>query len=156
MKIKLITVGTKPPSWIQTGIDEYTKRLPKHIHFEQVLVAGAHRTQNTSAQTYQHIEAKAIESVLLPHAKTIAFDERGDAFSTQQLATYVSEWQMQAVDINWVIGGADGLADTLKAKADALWSLSALTLPHALARLLVIEQLYRASTLLAGHPYHRS
>ena len=156
MKLKLIYVGTKPPSWIQTGIDEYTKRLPKHWHFEQVLVPGAHRTANGNAHDYQLTEAKHIETALIPGSKVIAFDEHGKTLSTEQLAASLHDWQMQGIDMSFVIGGADGLAEGFKAKAHAIWSLSALTLPHALARLLVTEQLYRAASLLAGHPYHRS
>jgi 23S rRNA (pseudouridine1915-N3)-methyltransferase len=156
MKLKLIYVGTKPPTWIQTGIDEYTKRIPKHWHFEQVLVPGAHRQSNGNAVDYQLTEAKNIEATLTPGATIITFDEHGKSISTEQLATTLGDWQMQGIDANLIIGGADGLAEGLKAKADARWSLSALTLPHALARLLVVEQLYRAASLLAGHPYHRS
>lgn len=156
MKLKLICVGTKPPAWIQTGLDEYTKRIPKHWHFEQVLVPGAHRTPNGNPQDYQLTEAKHIETALIPGGKHIAFDEHGKSLSTEELATTLNHWQMQGIDMNFLIGGADGLAPRLKTHAHAVWSLSALTLPHALARLLVVEQLYRAASLLAGHPYHRS
>lgn len=156
MKLKLICVGTKPPAWIQTGIDEYAKRIPKHWHFEQTLVPGANRHTQAKAQDYQLVEAKHIEAALLPSAKIIAFDERGESISTQQLAKSLSDWQMHGIDVNWIIGGTDGLADSLKAKANAIWSLSAFTLPHALARLFIVEQLYRATSLLTGHPYHRA
>jgi len=156
MKLKLICVGAKPPAWIQMGLDDYTKRLPKHWHMTQILVPGAVRQRHGQAQDYQAIEAKQIEAVLTPGATLILFDEQGKPLSTQQLTDTLQNAQMQGSDIDWVIGGADGLASSLKARADALWSLSACTLPHALARLLVIEQLYRAASLMAGHPYHRS
>lgn len=155
MRLKLICVGAKPPTWIQTGIDEYTKRLPKHWHVEQRLLAGADRTRPASALDYQLAEAKLIQAALTPGAKTVVLDEHGQSFSSQTLADTLATWQMHDGHIDFVIGGADGLAPTLIQQAYTSWSLSQLTLPHALARLLLIEQLYRAASLISGHPYHR-
>ena len=146
MHVTILSVGHKMPAWIQEGFHEYQRRMPPEIRVELTEL----KPDKTKAD-----EAKRILAALPDGATLLALDERGKAISTQGLSVMLSEWMRDASHPVFAIGGADGLADEVKARADKLISLSLLTLPHQLVRVVLAEQLYRAWTILARHPYHR-
>ena len=146
MRVTILSVGHKMPAWIQEGFHEYTRRMPPEIRVELVEL----KPDKSPAD-----EAKRILAAVPDGATVLALDERGKAISTQGLSVMLSEWMRDASHPVFAIGGADGLGDEVKARADKLISLSTLTLPHQLVRVVLAEQLYRAWTILARHPYHR-
>ena len=146
MRVTILAIGHKMPSWIQEGFNEYTRRMPPEIRVELVeLKPGKDRNE----------EGRRMLDALPDGATLIALDERGRAVTTQGLSVMLSEWMRDASHSALAIGGADGHSDAVKERAAKLISLSALTLPHQLVRVVVAEQLYRAWTILARHPYHR-
>lgn len=155
MRIRLLTISHKQPGWVQEGTAEYERRLPKEWHFQVLEVKPEARTQGQPPEKVQAAEAKRLLAAAGRGVRLVALDERGDAWSTQQLANWLRRWQQDGRDVALLVGGADGLDPELKAAADQRVSLSALTLPHGLVRVVLVEQLYRASTILSGHPYHR-
>ena len=155
MRIRLIVVGQRLPPWVQAGCEEYMKRLPREWNFELVAVKAANRPGNTPAGTAMQAEARAIADAVLPGMRRVALDERGQQSTSAKLAERLALWQRDGRDVALIIGGADGLAPEIRQSADEALSLSQMTLPHGLARLVLLEQLYRASSLLKGHPYHR-
>lgn len=155
MKLRLLAVGHKMPSWVEQGFAEYAKRLPADCAIELVEIAPGHRAKNTSKEKAMQQEAEALKKAIRPSDHVVALDVKGAAWSTEQLAQQLDGWRMQGGDVALLVGGPDGMTPELLALARQRWSLSALTLPHPLVRVLLAEQLYRAWTLLQGHPYHK-
>lgn len=155
MKLRLLAVGHKMPAWVEQGIAEYSKRLPSDCGLEIVEIAPGHRAKNSSKEKAMQQEAEAIKKAIRPQDHVIALDVKGKPWSTEQLASHLGDWRMQGGDVALLIGGPDGLTADVLALAKQRWSLSALTLPHPLVRVLLAEQLYRAWTVLQGHPYHK-
>ena len=155
MRIDLIAVGKRMPAWIETAVKEYSKRLPKNIQFKIIEITPAIRSKNNSAENYKQKEQKNIETTLSSDSIIIALDEKGKSLNSQNLANQLQTWNDENQHISLIIGGADGLSDDIKKKANQLWSLSAMTLPHGLVRVMVVEQLYRAWSITQNHPYHR-
>ncbi len=154
MKLRIISVGHKMPSWVETACAEYTKRMPREATVEIIDIKPEKRAAGNSTENIQLIEAKRIlEAVGKDFC--IALDERGQEVTTLQLADKFKDWQASGRDVALIIGGADGLHTSVKQKADWLWGLSKLTLPHAMVRVLLVEQLYRAHSVITNHPYHR-
>ena len=154
MKLRIISVGHKMPSWVETACAEYTKRMPREATVEIIDIKPEKRAAGNSTENIQLIEAKRIlEAVGKDFC--VALDERGQEVTTLQLADKFKDWQSSGRDISLIIGGADGLHTSVKQKADWLWALSKLTLPHAMVRVLLAEQLYRAHSVITNHPYHR-
>jgi 23S rRNA (pseudouridine1915-N3)-methyltransferase len=146
MRITILAVGHKMPSWIEEGFREYTRRMPPEIRVELVeLKPGKDKDD----------EGRKLLDALPAGATLHALDERGKSVTTQGLSTMLSGWMQDASHPAFAIGGADGLSDAVKERASKLVSLSALTLPHQLVRVVLAEQLYRAWSILARHPYHR-
>jgi len=146
VRILILCVGHKMPAWIQEGFQEYAKRMPAESRLELVEVKpGRDKAE----------EGRRLLEALPARATLLALDERGKAFSTTDLAKMMEGWMREAVQPAFAIGGADGLDEAVKSRAARTFSLSALTLPHQLVRVVLAEQLYRASSILAGHPYHR-
>lgn len=143
------------PDWIQTGFAEYKKRLSQDVTLELIEVAPAHRSRSTITQRLRQQEAQSILDALPAHTHVIALDETGKRQKTMQLAARMQDWIDQGVNISLIIGGADGLDESVLAAAHERWSLSDYTLPHALVRVVLAEQIYRAWTILKNHPYHR-
>lgn len=156
MQVTVIAVGHRMPDWIEKGFQEYAKRMPPEWHFVLKELKPVDRSGSKTAQTVMAGEAAKILSVIPKNARIIALDEHGRDYSTVLLANSMKQWQQDGRDIVFIIGGADGLDPDLKKKADMLMRLSSLTLPHGMVRILLTEQLYRASTILQNHPYHRS
>lgn len=155
MQIDLIAVGKRMPAWIETAVKEYSKRLPKNIQFKIIEITPAIRGKNNNAENYKQKEQENIEAALSPKSIIIALDERGKTISSQQLADQLQTWNDEQQHIIIIIGGADGLSDGIKKKANQMWSLSKMTLPHGLVRVMLVEQIYRAWTITQNHPYHR-
>ena len=158
MKLKLIAVGHKMPGWIQAGFDEYAKRMPRECRIDLIELAPSHRPNKPSDADIN--KAMADESARMlakvdAADHVVALDERGKSFSSQKLAQAFDTWMLSGQNVALLIGGADGLHADCKARANQMWSLSAGTLPHALVRVILAEQLYRAWSIRAGHPYHR-
>lgn len=154
MKIRLIAVGQRPPAWVTNGFDDYLRRMPREMSLELVEVASAARKQ-IPPERVQQLEAERLLGRLGPRERVVALDEQGRAWRTEELAAKLDEWRMQGYDVAFLIGGANGLADACRERADEVLSLSTMTLPHMLVRVVLAEQLYRAWTILSGHPYHR-
>ncbi|HEX5053473.1 MAG TPA: 23S rRNA (pseudouridine(1915)-N(3))-methyltransferase RlmH [Planctomycetota bacterium] len=155
MKLRLLTVSHKQPEWVEAGFAEYARRLPREWGFELVLVKPEPRTAGASTPRVQAGEGKRLRAAVPKGAWVVALDERGVMWSTRQLSEQIGRWQQQGRDVAFLVGGADGLDPDLLAGVDQRLSLSAMTLPHGLVRVFVVEQLYRAASLLAGHPYHK-
>ena len=155
MQIDLIAIGKRMPTWIDTGVKEYAKRLPKNVNFKLIEINPAIRGKNNSAENYKQKEEENINAALTEKSLIIALDEHGKTISSQSLADQLQTWNDDQQHISLIIGGADGLSDTIKKKAKQLWSLSAMTLPHGLVRVMMVEQLYRAWSITQNHPYHR-
>ena len=154
MKIRVIAFGQRLPAWVNAGWEDYARRLPREWGLElQELKPEARDRGKTVAQMLA-AEALRVQAAC-KGTRTIALDEHGTAWTTRALADALARHAAAGEDLAFVIGSADGLDATVKRDASAVVALSALTLPHALVRILLVEQLYRAGTLLAGHPYHR-
>ncbi len=150
MNIKLITIGDKPPQWLDEGIKTYQKRLNKSLNFELIGLKPIKSGANIKTQEGELLLKASKNASLI-----IALDEHGKQLTSQQLSQQLSSWQYEAKNVCLLIGGVQGLSDACLNIAQQKWSLSKLTLPHMMARLMVVEQLYRAQSLLAGHPYHK-
>ncbi len=155
MKLRLLAVGHKMPAWVEQGYAEYAKRLPADCALELVEIAPGHRAKNTSKEKAMQQEADALRKAIRPQDFVVALDVKGQPWSTEQLAQQLNGWRMQGGDVALLIGGPDGMTPELLSLARQRWSLSALTLPHPLVRVLLAEQLYRAWSILQGHPYHK-
>ena len=142
------------PAWVSAGFDEYAKRLAREFTLELVELKPRPRASSTSVARILDAETPRILAACNGF-RLIALDERGKAWSTREFAARLSRWRDGGDGVAFVIGSADGIADEVRAKAHAVMALSAMTLPHGLARVVLAEQIYRATTLLAGHPYHR-
>jgi 23S rRNA (pseudouridine1915-N3)-methyltransferase len=154
MKLRIISVGHKMPSWVETACAEYTKRMPREANVEIIDIKPEKRAAGNSTENIQLIEAKRILEVI-GKDYCIALDERGQEVTTMQLSDKFRDWQASGRDVALIIGGADGLHASVKQKADWQFSISKLTLPHAMVRILLVEQLYRAHSVIINHPYHR-
>jgi 23S rRNA (pseudouridine1915-N3)-methyltransferase len=156
VKLAILAVGHRMPSWVTAAYDEYAKRMPREMPLQLKELKPAQRSNATGdTPRWLKTEAEHIEAAVPQGAMRVVLDEHGRSFPTRTLADHLKRWRNDGRDIAFIIGGADGLDDTIKSGADLLWSLSPLTLPHGLVRVVLAEQLYRAASLLAGHPYHR-
>lgn len=159
MKFSVVAVGHRMPDWIATGFAEYAKRMPREMPLKMIeLKPELHNDEPGSGAALRVLEKEAqrIEAAVPKGAITVVLDETGKSVTTRQLALRMTQWREGGRDVAFVIGGADGTAARLKSGADWLWSLSPLTLPHGLVRVLLAEQLYRAVSILNNHPYHRA
>lgn len=155
MRLDLVAVGRRAPSWVDTGFETFAQRMPRHLPLAVKAVDSGTARRSGDVERARGEEADALLAAA-GGARRIALDERGKAWSTQDLADYLQRAMQDGQDLAFLIGGADGLHARCLEAAEQRWSLSALTLPHMLVRVVVAEQLYRAWTLLSGHPYHRA
>ena len=144
------------PAWVTQGYEEYARRLPRECRLRLVEIPPCKRRKALPATRMQVEEGRQILATIPQQARVVALDVRGQAWDTQTLATMVQDWMQDGRDIALLVGGPDGLSRDCLERADIRWSLSAHTLPHALVRVILAEQLYRAWSILAGHPYHRT
>ena len=143
------------PAWIAAGFEEYARRMPRTLPLRLVEIRPEPRGAATPVARLMEAEAKRIRAALPADCVTVVLDERGRACTTRELAQRLEQWQAESRDLAFIVGGADGLDPALRSDAHSLWSLSPLTLPHGLVRVIVAEQLYRAVSILGNHPYHR-
>ena len=154
MKLSIIAVGHKMPAWIQSGIDEYTKRMPPEVRIDIIELKPEDRASKGVPKVLS-LEAARISASLPKGAIPIVLDERGETMTTKRLAEWLQRWMAEGVSPCFMIGSADGLDDSIKKSAQHTMALSGFTLPHGLVRVMLVEQLYRAWSLLNNHPYHR-
>lgn len=143
------------PGWISEGVADYTRRMPPDWPLVVTELKPGHRAAGEDGAKARQLEAERIIAALPPGSTLVALDERGAQLTTRELASWLAAWQDEGVSPAFVIGGADGLDDSVKRRAVKTLGLSKLTLPHAFARVMLVEQLYRAMCVLKGHPYHR-
>ncbi|OPX55837.1 23S rRNA (pseudouridine1915-N3)-methyltransferase [Oceanospirillum multiglobuliferum] len=155
MKIKLIAVGTKMPSWVEQGYQEYAKRLPREFSLELVEIPPGNRGKNADIERAIRKEGDLMMAKIHPSDHVVALEVLGKPWSTENLADEAERWKMSGQDVALLVGGPEGLAPECKQRANQQWSLSPLTLPHPMVRIILSEQIYRAWSLLQGHPYHR-
>ena len=155
MKLRILAVGHKMPDWIEAGFHEYARRMPSDASIELIEIKPEKRAAGASTERIQKLEADRILAALPAQPMLIALDECGKQLTTVELSQYLARWMQDSANPSFVIGGADGLHVSVRDNANLLLGLSRLTLPHGLARVMLAEQLYRAISLLKGHPYHR-
>jgi 23S rRNA (pseudouridine1915-N3)-methyltransferase len=156
MKARLIAVGERAPAWVAEGFAEYQKRLSHWLPLELLEMTPGLRGKGRDAARATGDEGARVLAALPRQAHVVALDGRGKPYSSEQLAQRLEHWRQQGQDLAFLIGGPEGHAPDVLKMAGESWSLGPLTLPHMLVRLVVAEQLYRAASLLANHPYHRA
>jgi 23S rRNA (pseudouridine1915-N3)-methyltransferase len=155
MRIRVIAVGTRPPAWVREACADYTRRLGSRLKLTLMEIEPGPRSAGQSPRKAVEAEARKLLTILRPDEWAVALDERGQQMSTRELADWLAARMQEGRDLAFLIGGPDGFAAEVVARSDMTLSLSRLTLPHALARVVLAEQLYRAMTILTHHPYHR-
>ncbi len=156
MRLRIIAAGTRMPSWVEQGYREYARRLGGDCRLELVEIRLGKRTRGTRPDKAKADEGERMLRKLEPGELVIALDEKGTTLDTAGLSSRLADWRQDGRNVVLLIGGPDGLASACLEKAEFCWSLSALTLPHGMVRVLLAEQLYRAWSLLQNHPYHRA
>ncbi|MFT6732862.1 MAG: 23S rRNA (pseudouridine1915-N3)-methyltransferase [Polaribacter sp.] len=155
MKIKLIAVGTKMPVWVETAFAAYAQRLPKDCSLELIEIAVAKRTKNQLADKWKEKEGELILKAIDPSDWVVALEVDGQNWTTSKLAKQIVNWQGKGCNVALLVGGPDGLSADCLARAQQKWSLSALTFPHPMVRVILSEAIYRAWSVTVNHPYHR-
>lgn len=155
MRIYLIAVGERMPSWVTEGYQEYAKRLPSECSLKLLEIPAGKRGKGADLARLTLQEGEKVLAAIPKGAMVLALEVEGSPWKTEQLAHEMEEWLQSGRDIALLVGGPEGLAESCRKRADKLWSLSPLTLPHPLVRIVVAEQLYRAWSVIKGHPYHR-
>jgi len=156
MQLLVAAVGQRMPRWVNEAWTEYARRMPTGLSLSLREIALAKRGKNADANRLSAVESTALHAAMPPRARIIALDVKGQAWSTEKLASNLEEWMGEGRDLGFMIGGPDGITSEILQKADNRWSLGPLTLPHPLARVVLVEQLYRAWTITQNHPYHRA
>ncbi len=155
MRITVVAVGSRMPDWVSQGVNEYAKRLPRELGLQWRDIPLARRGRDANVDQLRHHEGEHMLRAVPASDRVVALDVGGRRLSTTDLAQQLRDWQMSGDNYSILIGGPDGLSADCLARADARWSLSDLTLPHPLVRVVLAEQLYRAWTITVNHPYHR-
>jgi len=155
MQIHLIAVGNRLDDWVNRGFEEFSKRMPPECRLHLIEVPPSKRTRNSDISRIIEEEGERLLAAVPGRSQIIAMDIAGKQWSTEQLSENMARWMGEGRDMSLLVGGPDGLSEKCKNRADLRWSLSSLTLPHPLVRIVIAEQIYRAWTLLKGHPYHR-
>lgn len=155
MQLLVLAVGQRMPAWVQQAWDEYARRWPRGMSLELREVPAARRSRKAAADAFRSSEGRALLAAAPAGFRLVALDERGKQWSTRELASRLENWMREESGVCFLVGGPDGLSQECRARADELWSLSRLTLPHAMVRAVLAEQLYRAWTVTQNHPYHR-
>ena len=155
LRLRILAVGQKMPSWVQAGFDDYARRIRSMLSMELVEIPLAKRSKKADEARYRQEEGENLRRRLRESERVLVLDVKGKPLATEMLATSLLDWQMEGTDIALIIGGPDGLDSGFLGGTYPTWSLSELTLPHPLVRLIVVEQIYRALSINANHPYHR-
>lgn len=156
VKLVILSVGTRLPDWADTAFHEFARRMPREATIELAEIKAEPRTSGKPKAALMAAEAQRIRQAMPGRCRRVVLDEHGKDLTTEALADRLRDWMGAGEDVAFLIGGPDGLDPSLKAEADEKIRLSSLTLPHALARVLLAEALYRAYSLTQGHPYHRA
>jgi len=154
--IHLIAVGQKLPAWVYQACDEYIKRLPRELKLQTIEVPLIRRGKNPDIKRIRRDESRKLMQAIPSGCTLVALDVKGKRVTTEKLAATLEQWMQQGKDMAIVIGGPDGLSDVLLQQAEHRLSLSDMTFPHPLVRIIIVEQLYRAWSILNNHPYHRA
>lgn len=155
MRIRLVSVASRMPRWVEEGYQEYAKRLPADLSLDLVEIPLATRGKNADIARLMRREGEQMLAAVQPGDRIVTLEVTGRPWSTEQVAEELERWRLEARNVNLMVGGPEGLAEQVAAKSDQRWSLSPLTLPHPLVRILLAEQIYRAWTILNRHPYHK-
>lgn len=155
MKLIVAAVGTRMPQWVDEGFAEYAKRMPRELALQLVEVKPEPRGSGKPVAVLTKAEAERLRAALPAHCRRVVLDERGSDLTTRGLSERLAHWAAQGEDVAFMVGGPDGLDASVKNAADETLRLSSLTLPHGMARVVLAEALYRAASLMKGHPYHR-
>lgn len=155
MHIRLLAVGDRQPAWVDDAFNSYTVRFPREWRFRLDSISTAKRHKNDAASRAVESEGQQLLASLSTDEQLVLLDEKGSSLTSKGLATRLSGWQADGRDLCFLIGGPDGVSSSVRKRSNFTWSLSDLTLPHGLARVLFAEQMYRAWSLQTGHPYHR-
>ena len=153
MKLVVVAVGHRMPAWVDAGFAQYAGRMPREARVELVVVKA--HARGGPLQPALETEGKRILAALPARSIRVVLDERGALLGTKDIVRRIAQWRQAGRDVAFIVGGADGVAESVKRTADFAWALSPLTLPHGLARVVLAEQLYRAVSILHNHPYHR-
>lgn len=156
MKINLLAVGQKMPTWVEQGYKEYAQRMPVEARLVLKEIAPSKRGKNADIKRIIQDEGQRLQAAIPKNNRIIALDVQGKTWSTEQLAARMEDWMQSGQDISLLVGGPEGLSAEASQQADECWSLSTLTFPHPLVRVILAEQLYRAWSVLRHHPYHRA
>lgn len=156
MQIHLLAIGKKMPDWINSGFNEYARRLKSTLPLNLVEIATTRKSNSQDSKTVIREEGEKLLAAIPDNSWVVALDEQGKQWNSKGLAAQLEKWAGHSSQVTLMIGGADGLDQACLDRADQIWSLSPLTLPHALVRVVVAEQIYRAWSLTNNHPYHRS
>ena len=155
MKIGLIAIGAKMPIWVKSGYEEYQQRLTQDCKLSIHEIAAIKRNKQTDLKKVCEDEGQKILSAIPKGNHIIALEVKGKPWTTEQLSQQMQQWMQSGQDLSLLIGGPEGLSQSCRDKANQQWSLSPLTLPHPMVRIIVAEQLYRAWSIIKNHPYHR-
>ena len=156
MRIHLLAVGQKMPSWVEQGYREYAQRMPSEARLELKEIAPGKRGKNADIKRIVQDEGQRLQQSIPKNSRIVVLDVKGKSWSTEQLAERLGDWMQSGQDVSLLVGGPEGLSSECMTLADERWSLSALTFPHPLVRVILAEQLYRAWSVLRNHPYHRA
>jgi 23S rRNA (pseudouridine1915-N3)-methyltransferase len=156
MHIMVAAVGQRMPQWVNEAWDEYTRRMPNNFGLSLREIPLAKRGKNADTSRLRTAESEALYAAVPSRATVVALDVKGQSWSTEMLAEKLENWMRDGRDLGFMIGGPDGISQSIMQKADTRWSLGPLTLPHPLVRVVLAEQLYRAWTITQNHPYHRA
>ena len=155
MKLLVVAVGRRMPAWVDAGLNEYAQRMPRAARLELIAIKPEARSEGRTVERLVEAEGKRILGALPARSVKVVLDEGGALLSTSELSRRIERWRDTGRDIAFIVGGADGLAESVKRASEFKWSLTPLTLPHGLVRVVLAEQLYRAVSILHNHPYHR-
>ncbi|WP_020560878.1 23S rRNA (pseudouridine(1915)-N(3))-methyltransferase RlmH [Thiofilum flexile] len=156
MRVHLLTIGSKMPAWVSTATDEYLSRMPSHCRVVLQEISAEKRTKTADLKKIRELEGDKLLAAIPAGSLVIALDVLGKAWSTEQLAGQLNNWMVGGRDVALLVGGPEGLSSACIERAELRWSLSPLTFPHPLVRVIVAEQLFRAWSILSNHPYHRA
>lgn len=155
MRISVLSVGRRMPAWVDAGFGEYAKRMPRECSLNLLEIDPVTRGKGVTTARASALECQRLLKALPKGARVIALDVRGHSWDTEELTSRLRRWMMDGKDLALLVGGADGLSEDCLARAEQHWSLSPLTFPHQLVRVMLAEQMYRAWSLIQQHPYHR-
>lgn len=156
MKVHLLAVGQRMPAWVEQGYNEYAARLSGNVQLQLKEIAATKRTRNSVVDQLKQQEGQRLTAAIPDGSRVIALDEHGKNISTKQFADKMQDWLQLNQDVSLLVGGPDGLSADCLSRADERWSLSPLTFPHPLVRIIIAEQVYRAWSIINNHPYHRA